>query len=335
MRVGTASRTLVALAFAALAAAACSSSTTKATTPSRHAPGNAGGGPSPFTIEARHTAKSLGLQDPANLAIGPDGNLYVTDALQRVNVLSPDGKVLRRWGSAGNGPGQFHFVPHDAGARGVSASIAVGSDGRVYVIDSGNARIEVFTASGRFVRSFGGFGNGTGQFLSPQFLTADGAGNVYVADDVRQTLTKYSATGAVQWQVGDNAGDTELAGHFHVSGSSIDAHGRIVLANDDRSRVVYLDARGNKVDHFGSAGEFPQGSCDVSIDPAGYVFVNSCAEPLDSPHYTQVFDRSHHLVGAWSPSPLGWAPRFGAHGAIFTLADDGSILRLRLNVSEG
>jgi DNA-binding beta-propeller fold protein YncE len=333
MRVGTASRTLVALAFAALAAAACSSSTTKATSPSRHAPGNVGGGPSPFMIEARHTAKSLGLQDPADLAIGPDGNLYVTDARQRVSVLSPGGQVLRRWGTAGNGRGQFHFVPHDPAMRGVSASIAVAPDGRVYVVDSGNARVEVFTSSGRFIRSFGGFGGA--QFLSPQFLTADGSGNVYVADDGTQTLVKYSSTGAVQWQVGDNAGDdTDLAGHFHVSSSSIDAHGRIVATNDDRSRVVYLDTRGNKVDHFGSASDFRQGACDVSIDPAGYVFVNSCAEPTDSPHYTEVFDRNHHLVSTWSPSPLGWAPRFGAHGEIFALADDGSILRLRLNVPE-
>jgi hypothetical protein len=45
--------------------------------------------PSPFTVTARYTAASLGLDHPDALAIGPDGNPYVTDASQRVTVLSP------------------------------------------------------------------------------------------------------------------------------------------------------------------------------------------------------------------------------------------------------
>jgi DNA-binding beta-propeller fold protein YncE len=91
----------------------------------------------PLRVIARYTARSLGLKRPADLAIRPDGNLYITDASQRVTVVSPERKVLRRWGGAGKARGEFDFVPHDQGRPNVSAAIAVGRDGRVYVDDSG------------------------------------------------------------------------------------------------------------------------------------------------------------------------------------------------------
>src|SRR5262249_30711488 len=113
--------------------------------------------PNPFTVTARWTARSLGLKPLGGLAVGRDRNLYVTDASQRVTVVSPAGKVLRRWGRRGGGQGEFRFrspVPNDP--KQVDARIAVGADGKVYVSDNGNARVQVFTASGRFVREFGG-----------------------------------------------------------------------------------------------------------------------------------------------------------------------------------
>jgi DNA-binding beta-propeller fold protein YncE len=342
MTTGRASIAQVAVAIAALTAAGCSGTAAhEATSPSTSSSGAgattiaSAGGRTPLVVDARYTAKSLGLKDPANLAIGPDGNLYVTDASQRVTVVSPAGKVLHRWGSLGREPGQFRFPVAKPGAPGVLAGITVDSHGLVYVADSDNARVQVFSPTGTFIRVFGSFGEGPGQFLTVDGLVADEAGNVYVIDGQEETLKKFSATGAFQWLIGGNSeNDPDLIGHFHLSSSSMDAHGRILLTNDDQRRVFYIDSHGNKVDVIGSPETYPDGACDVTIDQAGYVFVNSCEEPLDSPHYTEVFDRSHHLVGTWYPSPLGWSPLFGPHGEIYGLADDGSILRLRLNLAE-
>src|SRR5215469_12806479 len=206
--------------------------------------------PNPFTITARYTAKSLGLDHPTDLTIGSDGNVYVTDRSQRITVISPAGKVLRRWGKLRSKPRGFKFVRSDARAPAdIEGKITFGPGGMVYVSDSGNARVQVFTPGGRFVRQFGSYGTGKGQFLHPFDLVVDGAGNVYVVEGVTETLAKFSLAGRVIWTIGGSAAtDPDLSGHFHVT--SIDRHGRLVVTNDDINRILYIDSNGHKVDAF-------------------------------------------------------------------------------------
>ncbi len=77
---------------------------------------------------------------PTNLAIGPSGDLYVSDGYgnARVHRFAPDGVLRVSWGEPGSGPGQFQ-VPH---------GLAVDSDGTVFVADRENSRIQLFTADG-------------------------------------------------------------------------------------------------------------------------------------------------------------------------------------------
>jgi streptogramin lyase len=284
--------------------------------------------PNPFTVVGRYNATSLGLKDPANLAIGPDGNLYVTDASQHVTVISPHGKVLRRWGRPGKGPGQFSFIAREAGVPGVTAPIAIGADGRVYVVDTGNPRVEVFAPTGAFIRQFGSYGTGKGQFVFPSFIAVDRNGKVYVADDTLGSVSKFSGSGAFEWRIGGpSSNDPDLAGHFHLA--TVDAHGRLVTLNDDVEETLYIDARGRKVDAF-DLPESDSGECDVTVDGTGNTYVNDCHEPLLSPHDTWVFDRSHHLIGEWKHSGFGYSPRFGPNEEVFTIAEDGAIVQLKV-----
>ena len=286
--------------------------------------------PRPFTITARYSAKSLGLKAPRALAIAPSGNLYATDFSQRLSVISPSGKVLRRWGKRGSRPGEFHFIGADpSDPTDIHGKIAVGPTGLVYISDSGNARVQVFTPRGRFVRQFGSFGSGKGQFLDPLDLAVDEAGAVYVVDNRRLTLTKFSPSNEVVWQIGGRASpDPDLVGHLHLQ--TIDAHGRLVLANDDRSRILYVDRNGHKVDAFGTRKQFPGGdTCEVTVDAAGATYVDLCC-PRDCP--TLVFDRTHRLVALWPGKPysLFRGPVFGSNGEAFALGADGSVLTLRM-----
>ena len=81
---------------------------------------------------------------PTNLAVAPNGDLFVSDGYgnARVHRFSATGKLLASWGEPGTGPGQF-MLPH---------GIAVDPTGNVLVCDRESDRIQVFTSEGRFIR---------------------------------------------------------------------------------------------------------------------------------------------------------------------------------------
>ena len=81
---------------------------------------------------------------PTNLAVAPNGDLYVSDGYgnARVHRFSAGGELLASWGEPGTGPGQF-MLPH---------GIAVDATGNVLVCDRESDRIQVFSADGRFIR---------------------------------------------------------------------------------------------------------------------------------------------------------------------------------------
>jgi DNA-binding beta-propeller fold protein YncE len=260
------------------------------------------------------SASSLGLAKPEAATIGPNGNLYITDSVhQTVTEATPTGRVIRTWGGEGAGPGRFRFAD---GSR-----IAVDQEGRVYVADSGNGRVQVFTSSGRFIRQLGGFGGRTGQFVYPTAIAVALNGSVYVADDSRTTLTKLSSAGRQEWRLGGPSGGgapPDLVGHTHFA--SLDSQGRLVVANDDTSRIVFLSPEGREVDAFGHgktrdhASDFPQGSCDTTVDSEDYVYVAGCIPTEKTGNLIQVYDPDHRLVGVWPNSPFITAPRFGPQG---------------------
>jgi streptogramin lyase len=302
--------------------------------------------PDPFRILARYSASSLGLRNPRDLAIGPSGNLYITDATNRVSVVSPAGKLIRRWGRQGAAPGDLSFVTVDPqDPTDIAASIVVGPKGNVYLSDSGNSRVEVFSPTGTFLRKLGGYGVGGGQFVLPYDLAVDANGDVYVADENQSTVSKLAPTGKPLWRIGGpTASNSQLQGEIHLA--SIDPHGRLVASSDSQEAIVYVDGAGHEVDAFHTTGSFPAaqvGPCNVTVDGAGYTFVGSCGSSYTTgcggsrtlrcvDDFEVVFDQSHRLVGAWYKSPFQLSPRFGPHGEAFTLGTDGSVLKLKVAV---
>lgn len=114
------------------------------------------------------------FQQPTAVAIGRNGEIYVADGHAngggetgnaRIVKFDRDGKFLTAWGKKGLGDSEFD-MPHDLG---------IDSQGRVFVADRQNNRVQVFDAGGKFVASWYQFGR-------PSALFIDQNDVLYVAD---------------------------------------------------------------------------------------------------------------------------------------------------------
>jgi DNA-binding beta-propeller fold protein YncE len=146
----------------------------------------------------------------------------VSSEEHRVRALDLDsGKLLFDIGKRGDGPGEFN-LPRDA---------VVGADGLLYVVDSGNFRIQVFDAEGKFVKTFGAIGRQTGQFSRPKEIAADDQGNIYVADSAFGNFQIFTKEGALLLDVGSRGNSDGPARFMLPSGIAVDSDGRIYMVD--------------------------------------------------------------------------------------------------------
>ncbi|HEX2171064.1 MAG TPA: peptidyl-alpha-hydroxyglycine alpha-amidating lyase family protein [Dehalococcoidia bacterium] len=142
---------------------------------------------------------------PTKLAPAPSGDLYVSDGYRnaRVHRFAQDGQLLSSWGAPGKtAPGEFH-LPH---------SIWVGPDGRVYVCDRENSRIQIFSPEGEFLTQWT-------DVHRPTDLYFDAEGTAYVTELLpRVSVLDPEGKAIARWEslgfhglIGDSRGDLYLA----------------------------------------------------------------------------------------------------------------------------
>jgi len=145
----------------------------------------------------------------------------VSSENHRVRVFEAQtGKHLFDFGKRGSGPGEFN-LPRD---------VAIGKD-KLYVVDGGNFRIQVFDMEGKFLQTFGQIGKQLGSFGRPKEADTDEEGNLYVIDTAFGNFQIFNPQGELLMFVGDR-GDMDSPGVFNLpSGITLDENGRIYVTD--------------------------------------------------------------------------------------------------------
>lgn len=216
-------------------------------------------------------------QGASDIIVSDDGLIYVADTWNhRVLVLDDGGQIVRELGVPGDltdienspdpspEPGLF-FGPR---------SVAV-AGGEIYVTDTGNERVQVFSSDGTFLRAFGGYGSEPGKLLEPVGIAIGPDRNVWVADSGNSRLSVFTREGVplaqipmVSWQT---QGELQNFLRFGPDG--------LLYATSPGSGVVDV-VQGNRVETVvgnGEGGE-AQRPLGIAVTDDGSLFLTDPAQ---------------------------------------------------------
>ncbi len=172
------------------------------------------------------------LNGPCDVVTAPNGDVFVADghsgqertappdAVARIVKFTKDGKVLKSWGRLGSGPGEFR-TPH---------GLAFDSQGRLFVADRGNNRIQIFDREGTFLLEWKQFGRSSGIFIDKNDIlyAADSESGDSVNAGWKRGIRIGSARdGKVTYFIPDADPDPKPTGRSGAEGVAADARGNV------------------------------------------------------------------------------------------------------------
>jgi hypothetical protein len=244
------------------------------------------------------------FNEPFDLAIGPNGDVYVSDTVnQRIQQFTPIGGFVRTWGSFCNiANGQGCVDPDMGGPLQLGdgefwdpVGLTFNAAGNLHVAEWSNDRVQVFDATGSFIRKWGSSGSGPGQFDIADDVAFDSQGRVFVVDKLNNRIQRFSSIGAFQLQWGSPGSGN---GQFNKPvGIAIDAADNVFVAEQYGHRIQKFTVDGafvHKWGTFGAAqGQFNE-PIHIAVDAAGNVYV-----PDSKNHRIQKFDGNGTFLTMW------------------------------------
>ncbi|MEP6639291.1 MAG: PQQ-binding-like beta-propeller repeat protein [Chloroflexota bacterium] len=238
---------------------------------------------------------------PTALTFDPAGRIWAADGpSDRFAIFNKDGKFVEFWGASGTGDGQLKLTRSNGNPYG---AVAFEPDGSFFVLDVGNRRVQHFDAKRTFVRAWGSFGSGPGQFSDPVGIAIGSDGNVHVLDDARGVIETYDQNGKVLGSIpafsAPGAGANTLA---------IDSNGDFYVSQIDPTQVTRIDPTGKVTMTYGApgsgTGEFHEQPTGMSVDAEGRLYVTQGPNRGDHPG-VQVFRPDGTYLAGWGPIGTG------------------------------
>lgn len=173
----------------------------------------------------------------------------------------------------------------------IPTGVAVDTAGTVYVAEDNRIRaidrqgnVTTFAGNGTSADVDGSGGrNGTAEFVDPEAVAVDSAGNVYVAETLGNRIRKIDPAGNVTTLAGNGAhgyadgtgGANGTAEFAEPEGLATDSQGNVYVADTANDRIRKIDPAGNVTTLAGDLGGNSGFNVltAVAVDPAGNVYV--------------------------------------------------------------
>lgn len=243
------------------------------------------------------TGSAASFNAPGGIAVDAAGNAIVADTgNQTIRKVTPGGVVTTIAGAPGS-TGSTDGAGNLARFYG-PASVTTDGAGNIYVVDSVNNTIRQIAADGTVstlagVAGSAGSTDGVGadaRFNGPSSISADGAGNLYVADFSNRLIRKIAPGGVVTTVAGSvanqgaNDGPAALAGLPQTTGLAADRYGNVFMVDPGLQLVRRLSATGQvetlagwtnqfgAIDGRGGQARF-DGPYGIAVDGSGRIYV--------------------------------------------------------------